>query len=255
MNDNQNIPEISACIITFNEEDRIRDCLKSVAWCDEIIVVDSFSSDKTVEICKEYTDKVFQNKWPGHVAQKNWALDKAKNCWVICIDADERVSEKLVEEIKRELKSNGNKYTGYSCARLSCYMGRMINHGGWYPDTQLRLFRKDEGRWGGLDPHDKVELTGERKKLKNDLIHYPYRDLRDQLRTIDSYSTIYAEQKIKSGKRCPILNIFIRPPTRFIETYFWKRGFLDGLPGLINIISASFYVFLKYAKWYERELR
>ncbi len=248
-------PPISVCVITFNEEDRIRDCLESVKWADEIIVVDSFSADNTVKICKEYTDNVFLHEWPGYVEQKNYALNKALNNWVLCLDADERISKELKEEFERELAADVIQHNGFIFPRRSCYMGRMINHGGWYPDRQLRLFRKDKGSWAGMNPHDKITLEGPKKRLKNDMIHYPYRDMRDQLKTIDNYSTIFADQMIMKGKRLNILLLFIRPPTRFIETYFWKRGFLDGLPGLINILAASFYVFLKYAKWYERERR
>lgn len=247
--------KISVCIITYNEEDRIRDCLKSVSWADEIVVVDSFSTDKTVEICKEYTNNIFLNKWPGFVKQKSYAVEKSNNEWILCLDSDERVSKELADEIKMLLNNNDIPYNGFILPRRSCYLQRMINHGGWYPDYQFRLFRRNYGRVVGIDPHDKIVIEGEKKRLKNDLLHFPYRSLRDQLKTIDNYSTIYADQKIKEGKKCNILNMFIRPPTRFLETYFWKRGFLDGLPGLINILAASFYVFLKYAKWYEQELK
>lgn len=248
-------PLISTCIISFNEEDRIRDCLESVKWTDEIIVVDSYSTDKTVEICKEYTDKVFLHKWPGYVEQKNYALDKASNNWVLCLDADERIPEELANKIYEELNTASGKYNGFFFRRHSYYMDRLINHGGWYPDYQLRLFRKDKGHWGGINPHDKVRLRGARKYIKKDIIHYPYRSLSDQLKTIDNYSTLFADEMIRKGNKFNILQMFIRPPTRFIETYFWKRGFLDGLPGLVNILIASFYVFLKYLKWYERKTR
>lgn len=247
--------KLSVCIITFNEEDRIEDCLKSVQWADEIIVVDSFSSDRTVEICKLYTDKVYINKWPGFVNQKNYAIDKAGCEWILSLDSDERVPEALADEIRDKIINDDGRYNGFIMPRRSCYMGRMINHGGWYPDYQSRLFRKSSGRIVGIDPHDKVEIDGERKKLKNDLIHFPYRSMVDQLKTIDNYSTIFVDQMIKDGRKLNRLNMFIRPPTRFLETYIWKKGFLDGLPGLINILAASFYVFLKYAKWHERELK
>lgn len=243
---------ISACIITFNEEDRISDCLESVIWADEIVVVDSYSTDKTVEICKEYTDKIFLNKWHGNVAQKNYTLDKATNDWVLFLDADERVSKALTHDILEELGTTGLKYNGFFVRRHSYYMGRLINHGGWYPDYQLRLFRKDMGRWAGTNPHGRAYVTGPKKYLKSDIIHFPYRNLSDQIKTIDNYSSIFAEEMIKKGKKFNMAEMFIRPPTRFLETYIWKKGFMDGLPGLINILIASFYVFLKYVKWLER---
>ncbi len=245
--------KLSACIIAFNEEERIRECLESVAWVDEIVVVDSYSTDKTVEICKEFTDKVFLNKWPGYVEQKNYALEMASNNWVLCLDSDERVSAEMAQEVYRELSSDIIEYNGFIFRRHSYYLGRLINHGGWYPDCKLRLFRKDKGGWVGVNPHDKVEVVGPTKYIKEDIIHYPYRSIADQLRTIDSFSSLYADEMIKKGKKFNILNLFIRPPTRFFETYLWKLGFLDGLPGLINIFIASFYVFLKYLKWYERK--
>lgn len=246
---------VSVCIITFNEEDRIRDCLESVIWADEIIVVDSYSVDRTVEICKEYTDKVFLHKWSGFVEQKNYAIDKAKNNWVLCVDADERVPDELADEINEELGVQDIKYNGFFLRRHSYYLGRLLNYGGWYPDYKLRLFRKDKGRCKGINPHDKVEVQGTKKYIKKEIIHYPYRSIADQLKTIDNYSTLFADEMIRSGKKFNMLQMFIRPPTRFLETYIWKKGFLDGLPGLINILIASFYVFLKYLKWYERKRR
>ncbi|MGR3218329.1 MAG: glycosyltransferase family 2 protein [Candidatus Anammoxibacter sp.] len=245
--------QVSVCIITFNEEDRIKDCLESVGWADEIIVIDSYSTDKTVEICKEYTDNVFLNKWPGFRKQRGYALDKASNNWVLCLDADERVSKELAQAINEEFTTKDIRYNGFFFRRHSYYLGRLINHGGWYPDYKLRLFRKDTSRCEGIDPHDKIVVQGPKKYLKKDIIHYPYRSISDQLKTIDSYSTLFADEMIRDGRKFNILQLFIRPPTRFLETYIWKKGFLDGLPGLINILIASFYVFLKYLKWYERK--
>ncbi|MGR3317857.1 MAG: glycosyltransferase family 2 protein [Candidatus Anammoxibacter sp.] len=255
MKNNSAKAQVSVCIITFNEEDRIKDCLESVIWADEIIVVDSYSTDKTVAICKEYTDKVFSNEWPGNIAQKNYALNIAGKEWVLFLDADERVSDELSRAIRKELNNSELKFNGFFCRRHSYYMGRLINHGGWYPDYQLRLFKKADVRWEGVNPHGRVKVDGQTKYIKEDIIHYPYRSISDQLKTIDNYSTLFADEMIREGRKLNILQLFIRPPTRFLETYFWKKGFLDGLPGLINILIASFYVFLKYLKWYERKKR
>lgn len=256
MKENIDKIDVSVCIITFNEEDRIRDCLESViSWADEIVVVDSYSSDRTVEICKEYTEKVFLNKWAGHVKQKNYAIDKSTNNWILSLDADEKVSEKMAVNIRKELGRSEVNCDGFFFRRHSYYLGRLLNHGGWYPDYKLRLFKKDKGRFEGINPHDKVEVIGIAKYLNDDIIHYPYRSISDQLRTIDTYSTLFADEMIGKESKFIILNMFIRPPTRFLETFVWKKGFLDGFPGLINILIASFYVFLKYLKWYERKKR
>jgi glycosyltransferase involved in cell wall biosynthesis len=246
-----NEPKISACIITYNEENNIKDCLESVKWLDEIIVIDSFSNDKTVEICQQYTDKIYQRTWPGHIEQKNFAVEKASYDWILAIDADERLSPPLVEEIKREFNIVDNSIDGYYFPRHSYYLGRWINNGGWYPDYKLRLFRKKNARWGGKNPHDQVIMKGSTKYLKEDLWHYVYRDLSHQLKTVDNYSHITAKIMQKDGKSFSLIKLLFRPPIKFIETYIIKKGFKDGFPGLIISIVSSFYVFLKYAKLWE----
>ena len=245
-------PKISVCIITYNEEHNIRDCLKSIKWTDEIVVVDSFSQDKTVEICRHYTDRIYQRAWPGHIEQKNFALELAKNDWILSLDADERLSPLLAEEIKKELEMPDKAADGYYFPRRSYYLGRWINHGGWYPDYKLRLFRKRSGRWGGKNPHDKILLKGSARYLKEDLWHYVYRDLSHQLKTVDSFSRITAEIMEKEGKYFYLSGLLFRPPMKFIETYMIKRGLMDGMPGFIIAIVSSFYVFLKYAKLWEK---
>ena len=244
-------PPISACIITFNEEDAIRDCLDSIKWVEEIVVVDSFSQDSTVAVCREYTDKVFQIEWQGHVKQKNCALGYASNEWVLCLDADERVSPELKEEINNQLSVHAHGFDGYFFPRHSYYLGRWINHGGWYPDYKLRLFKKSKGQWGGKDPHDKVILDGTSKHLKGDLLHFVYKDLSHQLQTVDNFSTISASVLEYEGKKFSLLKLLFRSPFRFFEMYVIKRGFMDGLPGFIIAVASSFYVFLKYAKLWE----
>ena len=158
--------KLSVTIITLNEEKRIRDALESVKWADEIIVVDSGSTDKTVDICKEYTDKVFFNPWPGHVAQKNVAVDKASHLWILSIDADERITPKLAGEIQKVL--HNPKADAYKMPRHVYYLGQWINHSGWYPDNKVRLFRKDKARWGGTNPHDTVVANGNVGYLNGD---------------------------------------------------------------------------------------
>ncbi len=248
----QKLP-ISACIVTFNEEERIADCLKSIDWCDEIVVVDSLSTDGTVQICEKFTDKVFQIQWQGYVKQKNYGIDQSTNEWVLCIDSDERISEKLKEEIKDEFeKGSFSRFDGFYFPRHVFYLGKWINHCGWYPDYSLRLFRKEKGRFGGIDPHDKVHLEGRTKKLKNDLYHFPYKNVESQIQHIQKYSDLYA--KITPAKTSNYLNLLIKPSYKFFEVYILKRGFLDGIQGFIISVLTSYYMFLKLAKLYEKRL-
>ncbi len=248
-------PPVTVCIITFNEENNIRRCLESVKWADEIVVVDSHSSDATVDICREYTDKIFFREFPGHIEQKNYALQCAGNDWVLCIDADEELSPLLSREIRIALEEKSGKYDGFLFPRHAYYLGRWINHCGWYPDYKLRLFRKSLGRWGGVNPHDKVELTGRTRRLNGDLYHYTYRDISQHLDTVDRYSTIYAREALKRGERFSLARLLFRPSVKFLEMYIYKRGFLDGLPGFIIAGILSYYVFLRYAKmWESRKL-
>jgi glycosyltransferase involved in cell wall biosynthesis len=246
-------PAISACIITYNEEKNIRECLASVTWVEEIIVVDSMSNDATVSICREYTDSVIQKTWEGHVKQKNFAIKQASHDWVLCLDADERVTPELRREIEQCLSEEVGRADGYYFSRHSYYLGRWINHGGWYPDYKLRLFKKSLGKWGGKDPHDKVILTGTTKYLHSELHHFVYRNLSHQLQTVDNFSTITAQGLDSDGERFSVVKLLFRPILKFFGTYFFKRGFLDGLPGLIISFISSFYVFLRYAKLWEKQ--
>lgn len=249
---------ISVCIICFNEEDNIKRCLESVKWVNhsggEIIVVDSFSTDRTVEICHQYTDKVFQNKWPGFVNQKNYALDLASNEWVLSLDADEVIYDQARDEIIQEWKNHGyEKYDGYYFKRHTFYLGRWINYGGWYPDYKLRLFRKSKGRWGGGDPHDRVVINEPAvlKRFEGEIIHYTYKNISHQLKTIDRFSDATLETLLAQKKKFNLFHLLFRPPIKFLETYIWKAGFLDGFPGFIIAILSSYYVFIRYAKLWE----
>jgi len=244
-------PVLSACLITFHEEKNIRDCLESIKWVEDIVIVDSLSHDSTVSICREYTNRVFQKEWQGHVKQKNCALDHAKNEWVLCLDADERISPELREEIENHLSKDDKSFDGYLFPRHSFYLGRWINHCGWYPDNKLRLFKKSKGHWGGKDPHDKVILQGATKQLSGELLHFVYKNLSHQLQTVDSFSTITARVLESESKKFSLFKLLFRPPFKFFGMYVIKKGFMDGLPGFIIAVSSSFYVFLKYAKLWE----
>ncbi len=244
---------ISVCIVAMNEEDRIGDCLRSVEFADEWIVVDSHSTDRTREIAAEFGARVIERDWPGHVEQKNFALDQAEHDWVLCIDADERVSPELRVSIQAALASD-TLPDGFRFARRTWYLGRWIDHGGWYPDRKLRLFRRGRARWGGINPHDHVQMEGDALLLSGDLLHYSYRSIADHLRTINSFTTIAAREKHSRGQRAGLLDLLGRPFWKFLRMYLLKAGFLDGVAGIVVAVIGSFYVFLKYAKLLELQL-
>lgn len=256
MANNQNVTiTLSACIICFNEEANIQRCLESLTWVDEIIVVDSMSEDSTLEIAAKYTDKVYEREWTGYVDQKNFALSKAKGRWIFSLDADEQVSESLRHEITSEIKKEDAR-DGYRIPRRSFYQGRWINHSGYYPDRQLRLFKRDRGRWIGSRVHERVEVTGSIGDLENDLLHYPYKgSLSGQLRTVNNFSGLLAEDLFERGKRYRIYLLLLRPLFKFIEVYFLKRGFLDGTAGFIIAVTSAYAMFSRYVKLREIEKR
>lgn len=227
---------VSACIITLDKETNIRDCLESIKWVAEIVVVDASSFDQTASICRQYTDRVVQRAWPGHVAQKNFALSLATHDRVLSLDADERGSA---------------DWDGYYFPRPTFHLGRRIRHGGWCPDYKLRLFRKGKARWEGVDPHDIVEPDGRPTHLKWPMYHYTYRDIAHHIAAMNPYTDIASEQKRRARLRYPFIHMLLNPIATFVKTYFPKRGFLDGVPGLIVAACGSFYVFLKYAKLWE----
>ena len=246
--------KISACITCMNEEDNIRRCLESVRWCDEIVVVDSFSTDRTVDICKEYTERVYQHEWLGYIGQKNLIRGMASHPWVLFLDADEEVSPGLRDEILRELARPDNSYAGYRFPRKVFYLYKWICHGEWYPDTKLRVFRKDKGHSEGREPHDLVIVDGPVKTLINPLHHYTYSNIRDHLASVGNFSVITAEEKFKEGTRFSYADWLVRPPWRFFKAYFLKLGFLDGRRGFFIAAISAFAVLIKYAFLWEKEL-
>jgi glycosyltransferase involved in cell wall biosynthesis len=241
---------LSACIVAMNEEDRIGDCLASLSFCDEVLVIDSHSTDRTREVATQAGARVIERDWPGMVEQKNFALEAASHDWVLCLDADERLSADLIAEIV-ELKERGfPAAAGWSFPRLSNYLGTWIRAGTWYPDRQLRLFDRHRGRWTGADPHGHVELgVGDgHARLRGDLLHYPYRSFEEHLRTIDRYTTIMAAGMHARGRRATLVDITLRPAGRFVRFYFLGRGFLLGWKGLLLAYLAAHYGRMKYAK-------
>ncbi len=246
---------ISVCITAGNEEHNIRRCLESVTWASEIIVVDSFSTDRTPEICREYTDLVYQHRWLGYIGQKNLIKDLASGEWILFIDADEEISRELRDEILDEFRSGRNeRYDGYEFPRMVRHLHRWMRHGDWYPDTKLRLFKRSRGRCGGREPHDRIEVDGRVKSLKNPMYHYTYTDIGDQIESMNKFSTITAAGQFEDGHPILLRDMLTRPALRFLRGYVLKRGFLDGIPGLIVAVTNSYGVFAKYAKLWERHL-
>lgn len=241
--------KITTCVTAFNEEKRIGRCLESVSWTDEIVVVDSFSTDRTVEICNKFTNRVYRHKWLGYIGQKNLIKDMATHEWILFVDADEEVSPELKQEIISELdKQDHNEYAGYAFPRMVNFLGKWIKHGDWYPDIKLRLFKKDRGKCAGVEPHDQVIVDGKVKRLNGDLFHYTYENIDDHIAAVNKYSTLTAEGWFKQGKRCRMSDLVFRPPLRFLRCYLLRMGFLDGLQGLIVATTVAYGVFVKYAK-------
>ncbi|MGD0915457.1 MAG: glycosyltransferase family 2 protein [Thermodesulfobacteriota bacterium] len=241
---------VSVYVLTFNNSRTIEQCLKSLAWAEELVVVDSFSTDGTYEICQRYTNKVYRREWKGHCDQYQYAADLTTREWIMFVDADEEVPLELAEEIQRELDGGVKDSDGFFVYRRTYYLGRWIRYGGWYPDGEIRLYRKGRGRWkGGL--HAKVVVDGKVGFLKSQYLHYTYRDISDQIQTVDKYSRIAAEDLAQAGKKFSLLKLLFHPPFRFIKEYIFKSGFRDGLPGLIIVVTTMFYVFIKHAKLWE----
>ena len=239
--------ELSVVIITKNEADTIAGALESVEWVDDLVVVDSGSSDMTVEIAKRYTDNVTTRRWEGYGAQKNYATSLATYDWVLSLDADERVSRELGNEI-RTLMLSTPPMQGYRIPRTMHYLGRWIRSTDWYPDLQLRLYDRRVARWNTPYVHESVTVDGGVGKLCAELHHYAYRDLSHHISTINRYTTLAVKQMVSDRREARWLDLIVHPPLAFFRNYALKRGYRDGVPGLIVSLMNSYYVFLKLAK-------
>ena len=243
--------KISVAVITFNEENNIERCLKSVALlADEIIVVDSLSTDNTVALATACGAKVISQKFLGYIEQKNFAIDQCANNWVLSLDADECLSDKLQQEIIH-LKSNITQPDGYIMPRLSHYCGQWIKHGAWYPDKKVRLFNRELAKWGGINPHDKIFFTNANANiaaLKGDILHYTINTKEEHKKQAQRFSEITAKELFHQKKKTNLLKIYIKPIIRFIRDYFFKAGFLDGKAGLQIAIISAHHVYLREYK-------
>lgn len=242
------MPKISVCIISYNEEARIEDCLKSIQGvADEIVVVDSLSTDRTREIAAQYTDRIFEQAFLGHIEQKNLAVSKASHDWILSLDCDERLTLELEAAILA-LKDRLDEHDAYRVARKTFYVYRWLNYC-WYPDRKIRLFNRRTSRWGGVNPHDHVDTQGtDIVTLKGDLQHYSFDSISAHLKTIDSFTEIGAREIIARGKRVSLLDPFTHGLWTFIKLYFIKRGFLDGFAGFVVSLLSFVHVFVKYSK-------
>jgi len=244
--------DVSVTIISKNEAHNIGECVSSATWASEIVVVDQFSEDGTAEIASRLGAKVFQEPWHGYARQKNIAISKAKGPWILSLDADERVTALLRDEI-RDTLSNEKEFRGYYIARKNFFCGQWIRHGGWYPDYTLKLFKKHNGRFQERVVHEKVVVNGRVGYLEHPLEHYTYRSVSDFLHRLELYSRLAAQEiRIKSRWSAPFTLCF-RPLFTFINMYFIRIGFLDGAAGLFLATSYAYYTFLKYYRFHYRD--
>lgn len=241
--DRAGAPPLSACIIAFNEADRIADCLASLAFCDEIVVVDSYSTDATAKIARAAGARVLQRRFEGFRSQKQFAVEQAAHDWVLCLDADERVGDTLRSAIQAARAQGFADAAGYRFARLSDYFGKFLRHGNAYPDRVLRLFDRRRGGWRGKrEVHEAASVDGAVRTLSGDLIHYPYRSLEQQLSKTQRYARMMAEHDHARGKRATLAKLVLSPAWRFWRGYVFRLGFLDGWHGLVYAYVRANYV-------------
>jgi len=243
-------PVISIVVISLNEADRIGHLLSHAAFAEEVIVVDSGSTDDTVSLCESAGARVIHRPWAGYADQKQFAMQQARGKWILNLDADEYVPDALADEIRMAIEQAPNSTAAFSMPRLSYYLGRWIRHGGWYPDRKVRLIRNGAGKWIGDGIHERLAVDGSVQALDSPLHHLVYRNIADHVNTANQFSNVYAKHR---GGASAFFLLGGVPHTagKFLECYLWKRGFLDGWPGLIIAMVSSGYVFLKHAKAWE----
>lgn len=247
--------KITALIPCFNEETMIEDCLKSVEWADEILLVDSFSTDKTLEIAKAFNPRILQHEYENSAAQKNWAIPQASHEWVLIVDSDERVTPQLRDEILKVLEMDQPEHAAYRIYRQNHFFGFQINHCGWDKDDVTRLFLRDNGKYKPYHVHADMDIDGSVGVLSGKFLHFTMRSFSNYMRKFDRYTTWASLDRAKKTDKVTAMHVFFRPIGRFMKQYILKRGFLDGLPGLILCILSSFSVFMKYAKLWEMRIK
>jgi len=247
--------KISAKINVYNEEDNIAAVCEDLKWVDEIVIVDSNSTDRTVELAKRYTDRIFNREFRGYKDKHMFSDAQTTGDWILWLDADERLTPELKQEIEELRKRDpATLPDGFRFARKAFYLNRWIKHSGWYPDYQMRLYRKAASYWDGVPPHETARVRGRVDTLNGELLHYTKRNLSEYHAMIDSYTTFAADHLYRQGKRAGWNDLIFRPLAAFVRTYILKQGFRDGLPGLIIAVFTSYGVFLRYAKVWEKRL-
>jgi glycosyltransferase involved in cell wall biosynthesis len=244
------VPKVSVTVITKNEAADLADALTSVAWADEIVVVDSESSDETTAIARRFTDRVVVREWPGYIAQKNYAASIASHDWILSLDADERVTPALAAEIRSTL-AGGLSHAAFRIPRITWHLGRWMRSTDWYPDYQTRLYDRRAAEWTGKYVHEGVAVRGSRGQLQQSLLHYAYRNIADHLETMNRYTTYAARQMHEDGQTAGLVQLAGHPPLAFLRNYIARGGVRDGIPGLIISAMNAYYVFLKYSKLWE----
>jgi glycosyltransferase involved in cell wall biosynthesis len=247
----------SAFIITYNEEKNIKDCLESLKWTDEIVVVDSYSTDRTCDIAREYTDRVIKHEFQGHVGQTRYASEQTSHPWIMWLDADERLTPEAIEEIHRQFDSGvTEEYKAFSFPRRTFFIDRWILHSGWYPQPKIRFWHRDHAHISGDEPHPHVELkeNAKEKVLEGDILHYSYPNgLRDMVATSTKYARLGAERRYNEGRRYHLWSALLKPPATFLKKYCLQLGFLDGTPGLAIAVGSGYYRFMKEFMLWELE--
>jgi len=247
------VPRLSVIIITLNEERNLRRCLESVRFADEIVLNDTGSTDRTLDIAREFNCRILEMPFPGFGVAKQKALEAATGDWVLSIDADEEMDEELQRAVKAAVA--GGEHAGYEIVRKSQFLGRWIMHSGWYPDKILRLFRREQARFTDARVHERAVVDGNIGQLTGHMLHYTYGDISQYLKKMDQYSTLSALTLHKDGRRFAASQLLVKPPAFFVKMYLLKSGWRDGLPGLILALLSSFHELVKFAKLWELERR
>jgi len=246
--------KISAKINVYNEEANIPALCESLAWVDEIVICDSYSTDRTVELAKQYTDKIFYREFRGYKDKHEYSDSVTSGDWILWMDADERVTPELREAIVAlKQRDSATMPDGFWISRKTNFLGRWILHSGWFPDFQMRLYRKAVSYWDGVAPHEVAHVRGRTEKLTGELLHYTTHSLSDYHNRSDRYSTLAAEYHLKRGKRARPVDLFLLPIAAFLRSYISKKGFLDGVPGFVIAGFTAYGVFLRYAKIWEAQ--
>jgi glycosyltransferase involved in cell wall biosynthesis len=246
--------KVSVIITTFNEEVNVGECVESALWADEILLVDSFSKDRTLEIARRYPITILEREYFGSAAQKNWAIDRVENEWVLIIDADERVPEALAREILTVLATEP-RVNGFYIRRENVFIDKVIRHSGWSTDKVVRLFRKDKGRYPNRRVHADLEIEGDVPVLQHAFLHYTFRTFEQYFPKFLNYAEWGAAQAFRDGRRAGVVELVFRPWWRFVRTYVLQLGVLDGVHGFVLCVLQAFGVFLKYARLWEYRIR